>query len=72
MSTFNRNAGASPSVWNQIEVQLLTEVRAAEVAFKQASAAQKEQAGEKYRQALSRFTELILDRRFPPDIRLAS
>ena len=71
MSTFERNAAASPSVWNQIEMQLLTDVQMAEVAFKHATGAEKEQAGEQYRQALARFSELILDRRFPSDIRPA-
>jgi hypothetical protein len=71
MSTFERNAAPSPSVWHQIEMQLLTDVQTAEVAFKQATGAEKEQAGEQYRQALARFSELIIDRRFPSDIRLA-
>lgn len=54
-----------------METQLLTDLRAAEVAFRQATGAQKEQAREKYSQALARFTELILDRQFPSHIRLA-
>ena len=62
----------SPSNWSEIEVQLLTDVRTAEVAFRLATGDQKEEAGENYRQALARFTALILDRRFPPDIPLAN
>jgi len=67
MSTLERNAAASPS-WNQVEVQLLTDLRTAETAFKQATDDQRETAGEQYRQALARFSALILDRRFPPDL----
>jgi len=54
------------SVWGQIEVELLTHVRQAESEFQRASGDQKEQAGEKYREALARFSALVLDRRFPP------
>jgi hypothetical protein len=71
MSTLERNTEASPSIWNQIERQLLTDVRTAEAAFKQATGTQKDQAGEQYRLALARFTELVLDRRLPSDLRLA-
>ena len=49
-----------------IEEELLIQVRQAEIEFKEASDDEKEQAAEKYRQALSRFSELVLDRRFPP------
>ena len=68
MNTLERNAAASPSIWNQVEVQLLTDLRTAEVAFKQATDEQRETAGEQYRQALARFSALILDRRFPPEL----
>ena len=63
-------ARAPKSHWNQVEVELLTDVRAAEAAFKRAAPDQKEQAGEEYRQALARFSALILDRRFPPGSQL--
>lgn len=65
MNTLEWDMAVSPPNWNQVEVQLLTDVRAAEAAFKQASGDQKERAGEIYRQALDRFSELILERRFP-------
>ncbi|MBZ5577462.1 MAG: hypothetical protein LAP40_12950 [Acidobacteriia bacterium] len=55
---------------HQIEDELLTQVRQAEAAFKQAPADQKEVAGERYREALQRFSELILDRRVPPAMRI--
>jgi len=54
----------------RIEGELLDQVREAEIEFKQAPAEQKEQAGERYRRALERFCELILDRRFPPGFSL--
>ena len=72
MNTLELNAAAAPLSWNQVEVELLTHVRAAEVEFQQAPEDQKEQAGEKYRQALARFSELILDRRFPRGFQLPS
>lgn len=65
MSTHISNP-TTPCLWRQIEVELLTDVRQAESEFQQASSDQKEQAGEKYRQALARFSALVLDRRFPP------
>ena len=61
---------AAPSIWKQVEVELLTHVRTAELEFRQASEDQKEHAGERYRQALARFSALILDRRFPPGFQL--
>ena len=67
MSTLELDQCASPSSWKQVEVELLTHVRAAEVEFNLAPTDQKEQAGEKYRKALARFSELVLNRRFPRD-----
>jgi hypothetical protein len=66
MNTLELETSALSSDWKQIEKELLTHVREAEVEFEQALDHQKEQAGEKYRQALARFSALILDRRFPP------
>ena len=56
--------GWSPSR-QQLEAELLIQLRRAEAEFHEASADQKEQAGERFRQALERFSRLILDRRFP-------
>ena len=58
------------SGWDKVEVELLTDVRQAEIEFNQAPPDQKEQAGERYRRALERFSKLVLDRRFPPGFQL--
>ena len=72
MITTQPNSAPFTARWNQVEVDLLTDVRAAEAAFKRASGDQKEQAGEQYRLALARFSALVLDRRFPPGFQLHS
>lgn len=61
-----------PAHLRTAEGKLLHQVRQAEIEFKQAGPEQKEQAGERYRRALDRFSRLILDRRFPPDFSLQS
>lgn len=58
--------------WQELEIHLLDEIRRAEVEFKEAPADQKEQAGERYRRALDRFCELVIDRRFPPEFHVES
>jgi len=60
--------GSSPH--QKVEGELLQQVQQAEIEFKQAAEDQKEQAGERYRRALDRFCEVILDRRFPPGFSL--
>jgi hypothetical protein len=61
-----------PAQLRKVEGELLHQVRQAEIEFKQAAPEQKEQAGEKYRRALDRFSRLILDRRSPTDFSLQS
>jgi hypothetical protein len=56
----------------QIELELLNQLKRAEAEFKEASAEQKEQAGEQYRRALDQFSQMVLDRRFPPGWSLQS
>ena len=70
MSTLGFNTSELTADWQQLEAELLKLVRRAEVEYRQAPAARKEQAGENYRQALARFSELVLDRRFPPQVQL--
>jgi hypothetical protein len=50
----------------QIEAQLLAELRRAETQFKQASPDQKAAAEEVFRKALREFSELVLDPKVPP------
>ena len=52
----------------QIEAQLLDELRSAEAAFKAAPASHKQAAEEHFRKALRRFSELVLDSRMPAGI----
>ena len=52
----------------QIETELLEELKRAEAAFKQAEPSQREAAEEEFRTALRRFSELVLDRRVPPGL----
>jgi len=47
----------------RLEEQLLAEVRQAETAFRNAPPDEKEAVAERYREALQRFNELILDRK---------
>jgi len=49
----------------QLEEQLLAEVKQAELQFQNAPPDQKEAVAERYRQALRRFNDLILDRKPP-------
>lgn len=49
----------------QLEEQLLAELKAAEVAFRTAPPGEKEAASDRYRQALERFNEVIVHRRMP-------
>lgn len=49
----------------QLEAQLLAELKQAELAFQNAPPDQKEAVAERYRQALQRFNDLILDRKPP-------
>ena len=46
---------------HQLEAELLTEVRRAETEFKEAGPEQLDLASERYRNALRRFTKLVLD-----------
>ena len=71
MRTLGRTPSASPHL-QKIEGELLHQVRQAEMEFKDAPEDQKELAGERYRRALDRFCEIILDRRFPPGFSLQS
>jgi hypothetical protein len=50
----------------ELEQRLLAELKEAETAFHQAPPGQKEQAENRYRQALERFNEIIVHRRMPP------
>lgn len=52
----------------QIEAELLLQVRRAEAEFRDATSDEKEAASERYRDALQRFSDLILDRRVPPGL----
>jgi hypothetical protein len=61
-----------PAPLRKVEGELLDQVRRAEIEFKQAPPERKEQAGERYRRALDRFSQLILDQRFPPEFSLLS
>lgn len=49
----------------QLEAQLLAELKQAEIEFQNASPDQKEAVAEGYRQALQRFNDLILERKPP-------
>ena len=49
----------------RLEEQLLAEVKQAETEFQSAAADQKEVAADRYRQALRRFNDLILNRKPP-------
>jgi hypothetical protein len=49
----------------RLEEQLLAELKQAESQFQNATPDQKEAAAERYREALQRFNDLILDRRPP-------
>jgi len=49
----------------RLEQQLMAELKQAESAFHNAPPEQKEEAAERYREALQRFNELILDRKPP-------
>jgi hypothetical protein len=49
----------------RLEEQLLAELKQAEAQFQNATPDQKEAAAERYREALQRFNDLILDRRPP-------
>ena len=50
----------------QIEAQLLSELREAEAEFRHAATERRGAAEEKFREALRRFSELILEGRVPP------
>lgn len=49
----------------QLEVELLRELKAAEAAFHSALPEQKAEASRLYREALDRFNDLILNRKLP-------
>jgi hypothetical protein len=49
----------------RLEEQLLAEVKQAEIEFQKAPPDQKEAVAERYRQALRKFNDLILDRKPP-------
>ena len=50
---------------DRLEEQLLAQVRQAESEFQNALPDRKEEVAERYRQALQRFNDLILDRKPP-------
>lgn len=50
---------------DQLEAQLLADLKQTELEFKNAPPDQKEAVAERYRQALQRFNDLILDRKPP-------
>ena len=52
----------------QLEAELLEELRQAEAEFIAAGPDRKERAAENFRIALRRFSELVLDRRVPPGL----
>ena len=52
----------------QIEGELLLELRHAEAEFKGATSDLRPAAEERFRQALRRFSDLILEGRVPPDL----
>jgi len=64
------NIAAHPRPGERIVARLLTELKAAEAAFTRADAPEKEAAGERYRQVLERFNEVIVHRRMPPGVAL--
>jgi hypothetical protein len=49
----------------QLEIQLLRELKAAEAVFLSALPEQKAEASRQYREALDRFNDLILHRKLP-------
>ena len=65
MSACNPQTPPNRQSREQLEEQLLAEVRQAESEFRNASPDQKEAVAERYRQALQRFNDLILGRKPP-------
>jgi hypothetical protein len=51
----------------ELEAQLLAELKHAESEFQSAAPDQKDAAGERYRRVLERFNTLILGHKIPPD-----
>ncbi len=65
MSSLDLDLSARSLQWQQIELELLGQLRKAEAEFKQAPEETREEAGQRYRVALDQFSHLVLDRRFP-------
>ncbi len=65
MSAANPQGPPNRQSRERLEEQLLAEVRQAESEFRNARPDQKEAVAERYRQALQRFNDLILDRKPP-------
>ena len=66
MSPFRPEGPLRRPTREQIEDQLLAELKRREAEFHNASPQEKEAAGERYREALERFNDLIVDRKLPP------
>lgn len=55
-----------PKTRQQLEAELLAELKRAETAFHEASPDAKEGAAERYRAALQRFNDVVVARKIPP------
>lgn len=69
MHTSSSRMPSVPPNREQIEAQLLAELRRAEMEFREAAPDQKAAAEEVFRKALREFSELVLDPKVPPRLR---